>query len=80
MGNITVSLGKDAEQRLRSIASKKYKNKKGALARVITESLELLSKESARHRAMTRQFRWMESGFALGKILAKRREDIYDRR
>jgi hypothetical protein len=79
MGNITVSLEKSAEQKLRAIASQKYKNRKGALSKVITESLNLFSRQSARQRAMERQFRWMDKGFEMGKILAKKREEIYDR-
>ncbi len=79
MGNITVSLEKETEQKLRSIAGKKYRNKKGSLARVIAESLDLLSKQSAGQRAMERQFRWMDRGFEMGKIMVYKREDIYDR-
>jgi len=80
LGNLTISLETGDEQVLRGIASQKYKSKKGSLAKVIGESLRLLSKQGARERAMERQFRWMEKGFAMGKILAKKREDIYDRR
>ena len=79
MGNITISLEKSTEQKLRAIAGRKYKNRKGALSKVITESLDLYAKQSARQRAMERQFRWMDQGFEMGKILAEKREDIYDR-
>ena len=80
LGNITISLEKGAEETLRSVASKKYKNKKGSLAKVVSESLGLLSKNSKRQRAMMRQFRWMDQEFDLGKILVKKREDIYGRK
>lgn len=80
MGNVTVSLEESAEQKLRAIANQKYKNKKGALSRVITEALDLYSKQSARQRAMDRQFKWMDEGFEMGKIQAEKREDLYDRR
>ena len=79
MGNITVSLEKEDEHRLRSIASQRYKNRKGSLSKVISDSLCLLSKQSMRHRAMERQFRWMDSGFAMGEVLVKKREEVYDR-
>ncbi len=79
MGNLTISLEAEDEQRLRNIASQRYKSKKGSLSKVIAESLRLLSKQSARERAMQRQFKWMEKGFAMGKILVRKREDIYDR-
>jgi hypothetical protein len=79
MGHVTVSLEEEDEQKLRSIADMKYKNKKGSLAKVISESIELFSRNSSRERAMNRQFKWMEQGFNLGKITAKSREDIYDR-
>ena len=79
MGNLTISLEKEDEQRLRSMASQRYKGRKGSLSKIISESLRLFSKQRARERAMQRQFRWMETGFAMGKILAKKREDVYDR-
>ncbi len=78
MGHVTVSLEKEDEEKLRFLASKKYKNKKGALAKVLSESLELMSKSSKRQRAMERQFKWMDKGFKMGKILVKTREEIYD--
>jgi len=80
LGNITVSLEKKDEDVLRSIAEIRYKNKKGSLAKVIAESLEFLSRESSRQKAMARQFKWLDSGFEMGKITAAKREEIYDRR
>lgn len=79
MGHITISLEKNAEQLLRSIASEKYRNKKGALAKVIAESLKLFSKTSSRERAVQRQIKWMDEGFELGKVLVKSRDELYDR-
>jgi hypothetical protein len=40
----------------------------------------ILSKQSVRERAMQRQFRWMQKGFAMGKTVIKKREDLYDRK
>ncbi len=79
MGRVTVSLKKEDEDELRKIAEIKYKSRKGAMAKVLGESIKLLSRQSARKRAMNRQFKWMEKGFNLGKISVKKREDIYDR-
>lgn len=79
LGNITVSIGDRSEQKLREIAGRKYKSKKGSLAKVIEESLDLLHDDSARQRAMRRQFGLMEQGFDLGRILAKSRAGLYDR-
>lgn len=79
MGHITISLEKDAELKLRSIASSKYKNKKGSLAKVISECLHEASKGASRQRAMERQFSWMDSGFQMGKIQVKGRDEIYGR-
>lgn len=79
MGNITVSIEDKSERKLREIAGSKYKNKKGSLAKVIEESLDLLHDENTRQRAMRRQFGLMEQGFDLGRILAKSRAGIYDR-
>lgn len=79
MGHITISLEKNAEQMLRLLASEKYQNKKGALAKVITESLKLFSKTSRREKAIQRQIKWIDEGFELGKVLVKSRDELYDR-
>ena len=79
MANITVSLEKCAEEKLRELANKKYQNKKGSLARVIREALENLDYDSGRRRAMERQLNWMKKGFKMGKILIKERSEIYER-
>ena len=80
MGHITISLEEKDENKLRAIANQKYEGKKGSMAKVIAESLELLEKDSARQRAMERQLRWMGKGFKLGKLLVKNREELYDRK
>ncbi|MDD5162667.1 MAG: hypothetical protein PHD95_00490 [Candidatus ainarchaeum sp.] len=80
MGHVTISLEDKDERKLRAIAKEKYSNKKGAMAKVISESLCLLEKESIRQRAMERQLRWMRKGFNLGGLAVKRREDFYDRK
>lgn len=79
MGHVTVSLEKKDEEKLRSMAASKYKNKKGSMARVISESLALLEKKSKMERARVRQFKWMDKGFKMGKIMVKSREELYDR-
>ena len=80
MGNITITLENEDEKTLRSIAGSKYNNKKGSMAKVVGESLKLLSSKTGKHKAMMRQFKWMDQGFNLGKIKAKTRGEIYDRR
>ncbi len=80
MGNVTISLERDDEETLRAIAGSKYNNKKGSLAKVLGESLRLLSSKTGKNKAMTRQFKWMDQGFELGKIKVKKREEIYDRK
>jgi len=80
MGNVTISLETEDEETLRSIAGSKYNNKKGSLAKVVGESLRLLSGKTGKNKAMVRQFKWMDQGFNLGKIKAKARGEIYDRR
>ncbi len=79
MGNLTITLKDQDEKRLRNMANQRYNSKKGSLAKVVSESLRLMTKQSAREMAMQRQFRWMEQGFEMGKLLIKKREDIYDR-
>ncbi|MCR4335880.1 MAG: hypothetical protein NUV57_05080 [archaeon] len=80
MGNITISLEDNDEKILRGLAKEKYKNKKGAMAKVIGESLGSISGKSLWHRAMERQFRLMEKGFDFGGMTISKREEIYDRR
>ena len=80
MGNVTITLETEDEETLRSIAGSKYNNKKGSLAKVIGESLRLLSSKTGKNKAMMRQFKWMDQGFNLGKIKVKTRGEIYDRR
>ncbi|HZX19545.1 MAG TPA: hypothetical protein VFF13_00860 [archaeon] len=80
MGNITVSLEDKDELVLRRLASEKYKNKKGSLAKVIGESVTNLAGKGARNRAMARQFDLMEKGFDFGKTKEIKREEIYDRK
>ncbi|MCD6247028.1 MAG: hypothetical protein J7J87_01155 [Candidatus Diapherotrites archaeon] len=79
MGNVTIALKGKSERLLRELAKEKYNNKKGALAKVISEALEQLAMNSRRKRAMERQFKWMDKGFEMGKVLVRKREDIYDR-
>ena len=79
MGNVTISLEEKDEARLRALAGRKYGSRKGSLAKVVAEGLEKLHSESERERSMRRQLSWMEKGFRMGKIKAKKRADIYDR-
>ena len=80
MGNVTISLERDDEETLRSIVGSRYNNKKGSMAKVVGESLRLLSSKTGKHKAMIRQFKWMDQGFNLGKIKVKTRGEIYDRK
>ena len=80
MGNVTITLENEDEKTLRSIAGSKYNNKKGSMAKVVGESLRLLSSKTGKNKAMMRQFKWMDQGFNLGKIKAKTRGEIYDRK
>jgi len=80
MGNITITLENEDEETLRSIAGSKYNNKKGSMAKVVGESLKLLSSKTAKHKAMVRQFKWMDQGLNMGKIKVKTRGEIYDRK
>ena len=79
-GNVTITLEKEDEETLRSIAGSRYNNKKGSMAKVLGESLRLLSSKTEKNKAMIRQFKWMDQGFNLGKIKIKARGEIYDRR
>lgn len=80
MGNITISLDKHAEERLRRIAAEEFHNKKGSLSKTIAMALDSLTEKTRHERAKNRQLRWMRQGFNMGKITIKSRADIYERR
>ena len=80
MGNVTITLENEDEETLRSIAKSNYNSRKGSMEKVVGESLRLLSSKTGKHKAMTRQFKWMDQGFNMGKIKIKSRDEVYDRK
>ncbi len=80
MGQLTISLDKGTEAKLRRLASERHKGKKGSLSKVIGEALEKLEAESERERAMKELFALADKGFPMGKLLYKHRSELYDRK
>ena len=67
------------EKVLRMIAQEKYHGKKGSLARVVSDSLKLLAKESEKQMARESLIKAMEKGHYFGRKLYKTRDELYDR-
>ncbi|MBI4053072.1 MAG: hypothetical protein HY394_03480 [Candidatus Diapherotrites archaeon] len=80
MANITVSLDESAEKKLRELADEKYDGRKGSMAKVIAEAVEMLSAENDAKSAAQRQAQWMKKGFKLGKINFSHRAELYGRK
>ncbi len=80
MGQLTISLDKGTEAKLRRLASERHKGKKGSLSKVIGEALEKLEAERERERAMKELFALADKGFPMGKLLYKHRSELYDRK
>lgn len=79
MGSVTVGLDDVTEKKLRFLAKERFKETKGAMAKVIAEGINGLEKESKRLTARKKLIAQMEKGFDGGKILFKHRNELYDR-
>lgn len=74
MGIITISLDSSVERKLRSIAKGK-----GSIGRAISEATrEWLEKKQQKDLA-DRGLALLRKGWPMGKILVKKREELYDR-
>jgi predicted transcriptional regulator len=79
MGTITINVKDEVENKFRKLASALYSGKKGYLGRAVTEAMEIWIKEKKQKEMAERELRVLDKGFNLGKVLVKKRKDIYDR-
>ena len=79
MGNITISLDKEDEKKLRHLAKEKYSDKKGGLSRVVAEGIGRLDHELEAGQARQHLIQGMEKGFNMGKWRFKHRGELYER-
>lgn len=75
-----MGLSDQDEEKLRRLAREKFNNKKGAIAKVVSEGLSGLETGSKREEARQRLIAGMEKGFHGGRILYKHRSELYERR
>ena len=79
MGNLTLSLEKQDEEKLRRIAQQKYSGKKGSLSKVVSEALGKIDVEFGRQRARDSLLKKMRDGVSMGKLTVRHRSELYDR-
>ena len=75
MATITVNVSDDVEKKFRMRAAQLYGKKKGSLGRALTEAMDMWTKKECLERSMT----LLKQGLNTGKILYKKREELYDR-
>jgi len=79
MGNITISLEKKDEERLRKLARERYESKKGSLSKIVSEGIAKIERESKKERSKASLLRKLENGFDMGKILYRKRSELHER-
>ncbi len=76
---ITINIETEVLNKLRELALAK-KQKKGFLGKVISEATKEYLKEKEQEEIAKRQLEKMETGYKMGKILIKHRDELYDRK
>jgi len=78
MGVITISLDDEIEKKLRTLATARFRKRKGYLAMAISEALrEWVSKKQ--EQEMGTAIDMLEKGIDLGGIISKKKEDLHKR-
>lgn len=76
---ITINMDREVLKRLRELAVAE-KQKKGFLGKIISEATKEYLKDREQEEIAERQLKRMESGYKMGKILIKHRDELYDRK
>ena len=76
---ITINMETETLNKLRILALAE-KQKKGFLGKVISEATKEYLKEKEQEEIRKRMLKRLEKGYNMGKILIKRRDELYDRR
>jgi predicted transcriptional regulator len=79
LGTITISVNDKVERKFREIAGSIYSKKKGYLGKAITEAMERWIDEKRQGKIAEQELKVLEKGFDMGKVLFKRREELYER-
>ena len=76
---ITINIETEVLKKLRTLAIAE-KQKKGFLGKVISQATKEYLKEKEQEEIAKRQLNKMKTGYKMGKILIKHRDEIYDRK
>ena len=76
---ITINMETEVLNKLRKLAIAE-KQKKGFLGRIISEATKEYLEEQEQKEIAQRQLKRMETGYKMGKILIKHRDELYDRK
>lgn len=79
MGTVTISIDDDTEARFRSYVYKEYGKSKGVLGQAIKEAIDKWIREKKQENIAKEALIDLKKGHDLGKLLYKKREELYDR-
>ncbi len=76
---LTISVSEDVERKIRKLAKEKFGGKKGSIAKVISEAVEKQTVSKEQEELRKKALEMLEKGWDMGKILYKKREELYER-
>ncbi|HIJ97972.1 TPA: hypothetical protein H1012_02400 [archaeon] len=79
MGVLTIKVDEKVEKEFREEAVKKFGAKKGYLGSAVEDAMKLWLKQKGQDEIKKQALARMEKGFDMGKILYKRREELWER-
>ncbi len=77
---VTMSIKDEVNSRFKEYVYKKYGKEKGVLGKALTEAMTRWLEEEEQEKIAEEAIAIMKKGFAMGKILAKTRGELYERR
>jgi len=79
MGTITVNVSDETEEFFRGTVSKELGQQKGKLGQALDEAMKKWAEEKTQKEIADRQLQILKKGFKMGKILYKKRSELYER-
>lgn len=79
MGTITVNVSDETEEIFRKTVSQELGKQKGTLGKAFDEAMKKWVHEKTQKEIAERQLQLLRNGFAMGKILYKKRSELYER-
>ncbi len=79
MGTITVNVTDETEEFFRRTVLSEFGKGKGILGRALDEAMKRWAEEKRQGEIAERQAALMRKGFKLGKLMYKKRSELYDR-